>query len=206
MKTSRMTRVVIVGCLLALVGLLGLEITQAQSSGAAATGASRVAVCDVAKVFQNYQKAKDLTSQLNERKQALQMENDKRGKAIEAIEMEVSGLKVGSKEYEQRMSEIQRLTIERRAWLEFQNALVLREHHRLTKEMYDEISQTIEKLSKDRGIQLVFFRIDEMGETQNTQELLQQIERRRVLYAADSADLTDAVLVKLNEQYRGATK
>ncbi len=113
--------------------------------------AATVGVCDVVVVFNEYQRAKDLTLKLNERRDALRAENEKRGKAIDVLRTELEGLKAGSKEYEQRLNEVQRLTIERTAWLQFQESLIMRDHQRLTREMYEQILRMIQTVGEQQG-------------------------------------------------------
>jgi Skp family chaperone for outer membrane proteins len=163
---------------------------------------TRLAVCDLVDVFNNYQRAKDLTSQLNERRESIKAEADKRAKAIEALRMELEGLKQGSKEFEQRFNEVQRLTIERTAYLQFQDALAMRDHRNLTKEMYDEIMAMIGAVAKERGYEVVLARENEPLNMENTQEMLRQIGSRKVLYAASSVDLTESIMVRLNQNYK----
>ena len=193
----------------ALVGLaLLLNPLGAQPAAPARPAGAQVGVCDVVVVFNEYQRAKDLTVRLNERRDALKAENDKRGKAIDVPRTELEGLKPGSKDYEQRLSEVQRLTIERSAWLQFQEALIMRDHQRLTREMYEQILKMIQGVAREQGFTLVVQRDKESMESQNTQELVQKIAARKVLYNDDGVDLTDTILARLNDQYRltgGAT-
>lgn len=168
----------------------------------AAGSAGTVAVCDVVVVFNEYQRAKDLTLKLNERRDALRAENEKRGKAIDVLRTELEGLKSGSKEYEQRLNEVQRLTIERTAWLQFQETLIMRDHQRLTREMYEQILKMIQTVAEQNGFLIVLQRDKESLESQTTQELVQKIASRKVLYNHASVDITDPVLARLNDQYR----
>jgi len=168
--------------------------------------ATKVAVCDVVMVFKNYQKAKDLTEKLKNRLDEIKAESDKRNKAIERIKMDMDQLKAGSKEYDDRLNEMTKLTIERDAWLTFQDDLAKRENFRLTKEMYDEILKIIEHVSKDRGFDLVLFKESNDLQSRNLDELLQQMARRKVLYSSQTLDLTEEVLIRLNQEYKAGQK
>lgn len=170
--------------------------------GRPAAPAGRIAVCDVVEVFNNYQRAKDLTAKLNERRNAIKAESDKRSKAIEALQMELEGLKKGSEKYEQTFNEVQRLSIEHKAYLQYQDALALRDHQNLTKEMYEEITAMIARFAKERGFDVVVQREGAKLDAPNTTELLRQIYDRKLLYASEGVDLTEAVLLALNQAYR----
>jgi Skp family chaperone for outer membrane proteins len=155
-------------------------------------------------IFNNYARAEDLTAQLNERRQEIQAESEKRSQAIEGLQLEMEGLREGSEEYEQRFGEIQRMLVEREAWARYQEGMLMREHHRLTKEMYEQILDTIEKVSRERGFDVVLFHPRVEITSTNTQELLEQIQGRPVLYAAQGVDLTSEVLTRLNNAYQAA--
>jgi len=186
-------------------GALVLSQSSAQPASRPAP-ATRVAACDVVEVFNNYQRAKDLTARLEEKRKAITAENDQRKKAIDAVNMELSGLKEGSPEHEKRLGEMQRLEIERKAYLQFQEAVVMREHHRLTRDMYDQIRKVVAQVAREQGYQIVLYRERDEQPTESTPELLQLIERRKVLYCDDSVDVTAAVLGKLNQSYAGEGK
>jgi len=164
--------------------------------------ATRVAVCDIVEVFDNYQRAKDLTAGMKNVAEKVQAENQQRGKAIDAIKMELDALNPTSKEYDKRLNEMERLTIERKAWLDYQTAKNMRNHHRLTLEMYQEIRAMVAQVAKEQNVQLVLHRNRAKVQTRNTRELLQTIAARKVIYAAEAGDLTEGVLARLNQAYK----
>jgi Skp family chaperone for outer membrane proteins len=186
-----------------LVGVLVLTNALAQPAAApAAPPAARVGTCDIVELFTNYQRAKDLTSQLNERRQAITVERDKRTKAINTLQAELENYKKASPKYEQTVDEIQRLGIEAKAYLEYQDALALREHRNLTKEMYTEIKAVIAKVAKQRGLNIILQREPDTLDTDSPSEMLRQIYTRKVLFTEDGLDITDVVLAALNQAYR----
>lgn len=178
-----------------------LWVSPARSGDKVSVGPTRVAVCDMLEIFSSYQRAKDFLAKLTQRRQEIQAESEKRAKAIESIQMELEGLKVGSSEYEQRLNEAQRLNFEHKAWLEHQDATVGREYYRLTKQMYEEVVQTVGQVAKDEGFQIVLYYQRVVLQSDNTTELLRQIERQKVIYSDEGLDITASVLSRLNEAY-----
>ncbi len=171
------------------------------------TGASKTptagAVADFIEVFNNYERAKEASAQMNERMREIEAEDKNRGKKIDAVKMELeSGYKPGSEQYEKRFADYQQMVIDRRVWREMQTKLVQRKHHRLSKQMYDEIHQMIRRVARDRGIDVVLFNRRDEPQTQTTPDLLREIESRKVLYARDGLDVTMVVLQRLNEAYK----
>ena len=203
MKNSK-TLLLTVGALAAWAILLGTLGAQTRRETRAVP--TRVAVCDIAEVFNNYKRARDLTARLDTRRRRIKSENEKRSKAIESLQMELEGLKEGSKKYEQTFNEIQRLTIERQAWLQFEDSLAVRDHLRLTKEMYDEILAMVVATAKGKGLDLVLYREGKTPPTQNITELLRAIRARKVLYSADTIDITEETLRRINETYTKVNK
>ena len=113
MNGSRALAVVIVAL---IAGTAALPNSLAQPAAPAPKG---IAVCDLVEVFNNYQRAKDLTTRLNERREAIKAEAQKRTKAVEALRLELDNYKKGSAKYKQTQNEIMRQSIERMAYLQF---------------------------------------------------------------------------------------
>lgn len=187
----------VLAVLAAGAGIFGSATAQVATSPAP----TRVAVCDIEEVFGNYARATDLLAKLNQDREALRAENEQRGRAINAIQMELEGLKEDSQEYQDRFNEMQRLTIERQAWLQFKEAAALREHGRLTGAMYEEINRAIETVARECGYQIVLFNQRSDFRTP-TRDVLEQIRARKVLYSDPEIDITQMVLSRLNDAYR----
>jgi len=64
----------------------------------------------------------------------------------------------------------------------------------------------VETIARQRGIQIVLYDRAQDQEAENMGQLLQQVELRKVVYASKSVDLTDTVLLALNEAYRTKKK
>lgn len=202
MKKPRIYLLVI-GCFLASVVVL--SSTSAQNAPAVGSSTT-VAVCDVVQVFDNYARAKQLGNEFAERGKRLQAEDDQRVKAIENLSNELEGLMAGSREHDQRLNEVRRLTISRKVWMQFQTELAQRDRMRLTKGMYNEIIAMVAKIAKQRGVEIVLYRKNEEQSAENMAQMLQQMELRKVIYASNNVDITDSVLLGLNAAYRAEKK
>lgn len=202
MKKPRIYLLVI-GCFLASVVVL--SSTSAQNAPAVGSSTT-VAVCDVVQVFDNYARAKQLGNEFAERGKRLQAEDEQRVKAIENLSNELEGLMAGSREHDQRLNEVRRLTISRKVWMQFQTELAQRDRMRLTKGMYNEIIAMVAKIAKQRGVEIVLYRKNEEQSAENMAQMLQQMELRKVIYASNNVDITDSVLLGLNAAYRAEKK
>lgn len=201
MKTSRMVLVLVGAALVA-----GLAYRDLMAQAAVKKPAGPVAVCDIKELLENYQKAKDLMNSLNDRRMKLENEEKDRIAKTDGIQAEIKELKAGSPEYEKRFSELQRLTFDREVWKKFESAVLLREHHRYTRLLYDEMRNSVAQIAKEQGIQVVLFIEHRIPETQTSPELGQVMEGRKVIFADPSVDITEQVLKRMNDDYKVAPK
>ena len=200
----RKSQVLIVAAALLLGGVLLMRHSSAQQADVT-PGPTSVAVCDIEAIFRNYDRATELLDRLNEERVRIKNEYEQRGKAVQALELELGALKEGSEEYEARLQEIQRLGIESNTYLQFSESLIRRKHHGLTEEMYREILAGIAQIAQEKGIDLILYRDEQVAQSSNdAMELLTQIRNRKVLYSREGLDITQVVLERLNQAYRAA--
>jgi len=200
----RKSQVLIVAAALLLGGVLLMRHSSAQQADVT-PGPTSVAVCDIEAIFRNYDRATELLDRLNEERVRIKNEYEQRGKAVQALELELGALKEGSEEYEGRLQEIQRLGIESNTYLQFSESLIRRKHHGLTEEMYREILAGIAQIAQEKGIDLILYRDEQVAQSSNdAMELLTQIRNRKVLYSREGLDITQVVLERLNQAYRAA--
>ncbi|MFW6061704.1 MAG: hypothetical protein ACOC93_02745, partial [Planctomycetota bacterium] len=101
----------------ALVGGALLGSYSLAQSDTRLTDPSQVAVCDVVEVFNRYERANDLTDQLNQRRQAIEQGDKQRTEQIEAKLEVIESLEEGSPRYEELYQELQQLRFNREAWM-----------------------------------------------------------------------------------------
>jgi Skp family chaperone for outer membrane proteins len=202
----KVSRIFLVGLAVLGAGALLWQSSAAQTAALPKSVPVRVAVLDVMEVLENYQRAKDLLDGLQKRKQQLDAEDVKRKENLDRIEAELDQLKKGAPEYEKRFNELQRLVIDREVWKKFQSAILLREHHALTRLLYEEIQQMAAQVAKEQSYQIVLYYERKMPESKSTPELGAILESRKVVYHDPSVDLTGTVLKRLNEAGRAATR
>lgn len=206
MKNICKPSIVALLALAAVSSLVMLGKTIAQPLGVPAGTPTRVAVCNIVEVFQKYQRAQDLTVKLNERKGTIEAENERRVKELQAKQLELEGLKPGMPEHDKLLEQIRRMQLERQLWLKMEEESILRDHLRLTEEMFKEIREAVGSLAKEQGFELVLQLEPGDIEARNAQELIAQIDRQKILYYADGMDITAAVLQRLDEAYRVRSK
>lgn len=141
----------------------------------------KTGVVQLEKVFNEYQKTKELDSILEEKGKSTQDERQKKVDAIRKMKDELELLSEKGKEEKQAKidEEIQELqTFDR----DKTNTLK-KEHDQYMREILKEISDKIEAYGKDKGYSMI-------------------LSDRAILYSDDKIDLTDKVLEDLNKAYK----
>jgi len=191
---------VVLAVMVLLAGMWDAQTSLAQS-GAYSQRATAVGVCDVVEVFNNYQRAKDLTADFKVKRDSIQQQHDARSDAIEEKDKELQSLLEGSPEYEKQYRELRMMVNDAQVWAQTEESLAQREHLRLTTEMYDEILGMISVVSNEQGFDIILFRETRDTKADTMQDLLLQMQNRKVLYNNDDVDITDRVLNRLNMAY-----
>ncbi len=199
MKSSR-TLWILAVLLLAVVAIFSRSSAQ-DAPVVAAAKPTRVAVCDVAAVFNKYQRAKDLNEEFAQKRKVIAAEDKKRIDVIKQLEEMIKGLEPDSKIYDQKLAQMQELALKQSVWRKMQEQTAMRWHRRLTEEMYRKILAAIETVAKKQAYDLVIHREDIPIASQTTTELLNKIAQRKCLYHNPAIDITDAVLNWVNSQY-----
>ena len=192
-------RLLVPAAIVALAAVAILGRLDAQEVGP--SPAARTAVCSVNRVFLGYGRAADLTAQLETSRQEMAAESQTRKEAAEAMQNELGALKAGSAGYTAKLEQIDQALMEWKVWEEMAKMKLVRRHHALTKEMYNEILAAVRAVAAQQGYALVLT-ADEVDLTsQSTEQLLAKIAQRKVLYNDSSIDITDAVIQWLNDRY-----
>lgn len=184
----------------------GSRVLLGSSAAGMQAGGGRVAVIDVVKAFNEYQRQKDLEAELQELKQKLQAEQEQRRGRIEAMQATLDAMDQDDPTYAEKMRELLAEQIELKNWVDLAQADMQREIGVWTARVYQEIIGAAEKVAAARGYDVVLSREPFKPAGIDPEAIRQQIRLRHVVYAVDRVDITDAVLEELNEAYRSQPK
>ena len=187
-----------------VVGVVLFREVPCQSAGTSLSDC--VAVCNVADILENSQRTKPLKDELRNKEEQLKAEGEKRAKAIDAAQKELQSLKEGSEEYEKKLNDILNMTMELEAWKSVQEKVLARWHYRVTKAMFEEVRQEIEKVAKEQGYTVVLQAEPTQLAAANSSQLIQELSQRRVLYSDKSVDITELVLARINKSATASSK
>jgi Skp family chaperone for outer membrane proteins len=160
-----------------------------------------VATLDVVFVFNEFQRQKDLDEELKQKKAALDAEAERRRKAIEALQTTVAAMDPNDSMFPARRRELLAMQIDAKNWAELAQQEMEAEISFWTARVYQEIITGTESLAASRGVEVVLYR-DEFQPMRDAQNVREQIRSRKVVWASRNADLSQAVLDRLNAEYR----
>ncbi len=184
----------------------GSRVLLGSSAAGMQAGGGRVAVIDVVKAFNEYQRQKDLEAELQELKQKLQAEQEQRRGRIEAMQATLDAMDQDDPTYAEKMRELLAEQIELKNWMDLAQADMQREIGVWTARVYQEIIDASRKVAAARGYDVVLAHEPFRPAGIDPEAVRQQIRLRTVVYATDGVDITDAVLEELNKTYRAQPK
>lgn len=189
-----------------LIALVAIAFAWSQATAQNATKpvapTAKVATCDIANVLNNYEKAKVLQSDFRARAAKIKAEDDQRQEAVKNIQSMLNSLTPGTKDYDAREQEMEKLIVDRQVWASIQEKLAKRDGRRQAEEMYKEVLAAVEKVAKEKGFDLVITRDNMEVASASMEELLDKMAQRKCLYADPSLDITDAVSELINRPYK----
>jgi len=185
----------------ALLG--GAARLQASGQGGASAAAGRVASINVVRVFNEYQRQKDLTEELRTRKDELQTENQKKRERIDALERAMQLMSPTDPTYSTKMEEVLKEQFAFKNWYDMVEAATAREVGLWTARIYREILDAVQEVAESEGVELVLY-FEEFRPPANLDPdaVRQMIQTRQVIHASPTSDLSQTVLDRLNAKYR----
>jgi Skp family chaperone for outer membrane proteins len=165
---------------------------------------TKIAVVNVATVSEKYQKTKELEAQfeglrksLGQQRDAMKEKIERAGKALQ------EELKPGTDEYRQRRKEIAMLEAELQWFVESEGQRVEKGLAESLRSIFDDIQNCVREVAEQQGYQVVVAADHIPAESPDTpNQARQTILLQKVLYWRPEIDITDAVIGKLNQQYK----
>lgn len=173
---------------------------------AVAAAQSKVAVANVARIFNEMQETRDLRDRVNQERQTLVETERQKQQQLRALQEGRDQLKPDAPEYQKRNEELMRATIEYRIWGETVQQNLQRTQKRQVARLFEKIEAATAEVARQRGFELVL--VEQHNEVPPDQEKLTPeqftalMAQRNVLYAADAVDLTNDILTLLDQRYK----
>jgi Skp family chaperone for outer membrane proteins len=200
---------VMTGVVAGVVALAALQVGPAtvrgQSGGGGGSSPQMVlAVVNLAKVFDGLDEKRENAAQLDKMTKDLSDEQVKRKDELDKMSKNISDvLKPGTQAYEQAQDDLLRKAMEYQTQQQFaQQKVSMEERSRYTR-LYLAVNKAIEDYAKSAGIVMVFVADDpDFSGARTREDVLNRITLRKVVYADPRFDITNAIVAKMNTEYR----
>lgn len=177
--------------------VLGLYVTAGGQAGGA--GPTKVAVVNLQQVINKAKLQADNRAANQKRAEELKAEQKKRQEHIVQLQNEIDPLAPGGDAWRTKRDQIQQKTLELRVWAEMQEQNTQLEQARQFAVIYQAATEAAAAVAKSAGYDIVL----QTGELPdllrlNIQQLQTVVQTRKVIYASDRVDITQAVLDRIN--------
>jgi Skp family chaperone for outer membrane proteins len=187
----------------AAVGVVAFALTETiQAQGARPGAPQRIGCVNVARVFAEYQRAKDLNDELAQLQETLKAEEQTRRNKIDQVQAEIDTLGDNDATRTKRYEDLLKMQIDYKSWGEVMRAHVTRENSLWTMRVYEEILAAAKALAEREGYDMVLRQDEFQRVSMDIEVIMQQINSNQVLYTHPSLDLTQSVIDRLNEEYK----
>lgn len=194
----------IAAILIAWSAAAGMLVTT--PSAQAQTVVNKIAIVDAVRVFNQIQKTKDLRKQMETEGNALETERVARQTEIRDLQQRRDLLNPDAPEYARLNKDIVDKTITFKAWVEVQQLELGRRQKMKIKEIYDNIMESVQKVAEAKGIDIVFAQqnpeLPDNLEQVNVDQLRILLGQRNVLFAKQTADISEAVITQMDQDYK----
>lgn len=207
MKRATLILIALAPVVICAVGIAQGQGQPASSVPPAASGgpATRAGVIDLIRIFNECQQILDLNDQIKKKTDDYAKEAAERRRRIEDKQTALNAFKPGTPDYEARRTELVRANIDANVWLKVAEQEIEQDRYTWTIKVYEKACEMAAAVARERGMDLVLqrtaFRPDEIQE-QSVQAIRRIIQDRVVVYNSEELDITDAVIAKMNAEYR----
>jgi len=179
----------------------------AQANRMASFGPTVVATVDLQKVMNSLAERGDLEAALTAQSQEILSERDRRQDEIEQLAAELEDMVEGA-EQTRLQDELDLKLLQEMAWIRFIQQEIDIEKSLMLENLYRSMQKNSAELAEIEGIDLVIINDgnDEfavVGGIQVTRQdqIREQIAMRRVLYRAQTIDISDDLIIRMNNEY-----
>jgi Skp family chaperone for outer membrane proteins len=193
-----------VGVVFGAVLFTAISGLYAQHRGGLSTG--RIACLDVVRIFNEYDRQKDLEEEMKAFRDELQNEMERRKGGMDKLQATLDALSDDDPTKVKRHREMLALQLDYRNWTDLMQADMAREIAVWNTRTYGEILAATEELALREGYDVVLYMTPPQLIGADPEAIKEQIRARKLVYANPALDITQAVLDRLNANYRAQPK
>ncbi|QQE09955.1 OmpH family outer membrane protein [Planctomycetota bacterium] len=164
-----------------------------------------VATVDIMKVMEGLKARVALEAEMKAAQEDfIEKFNDKK-KELQGLQEQLTMVE-GTSAYDETRRGAELKAYEMQAWDQFERARMQREALVNMEHMYRKIASAVDRVATSNGYEIVLAKesLDTLGNYKNQQELQAQMVTRKVMYSADTVDLTKQVIATMNNDFDNA--
>ena len=192
---------------LSLLVLAMLAPWPAQANRAASFGPTVVATIDLQRVMNSLVERADLEAALTAQSQEILAERDRRQAEIERLGGDLEAMAEGP-EKDRMQEDLDLKLLQEMAWIRFVQQEIDIEKSLMLENLYRAMKKNIAELADIEGIDLVLindgdneFAVSGGLQVSRQDQLREQISLRRILYRNQSIDISDDLIIRMNNEY-----
>ncbi len=186
-----------------LLGVVALVGVRAPASRPPVPSLGTVATVDLERVFSNLDEKSAADIRLQALADDLQKESAAQSRDIELLEQNLDLFPAGSEKYQEAMKQFLETTVKLQSLVEFGRGKIDFRKGVTLKRLYTSIKEATRLLAEREGYAVVVVE-DSIVDLQSGTEadMIRQISARRMLYASPRVDITDALIMQMNDAFQ----
>ena len=197
MKRMNWPAAILLAAMAVLVGY------QTQASRSAAPGPAVIATVNIELLFEKLEERAAADTRLTEMAKGLDDEAAEKRKTIEEFREEMDMFPPGSEAHREAQAQWTLKSYELQAFLDFAVRKIDVEKSKTLRSIYDKMNTTMAAMALENGYDIVFVddSIVELPQAATESEMMRQISARRMLYSSPQIDITNDVIVRMNNEF-----
>ncbi len=162
----------------------------------------KIGVVDINKIFDKYEKRKDLDQQLKDVEVEYKDEIESKKKAMIDLSEETQLLDLGSEKRNKNMETLERKNVELEGYAKLAEKQLTKRYKNAFEKIYEEITKEVDAFGKENNYSLIIKKEDSDLQTNQISDLQFKIGIRTVLYNSNRVDVTANITDRLNASYK----
>jgi Skp family chaperone for outer membrane proteins len=189
----------------ACVAMFVAAVSMGQTAGTAPPP-TKLAVVNIVHLFDSLDQKADADGEITKTRNAIAEKTRKMTDEVTKLDNELKDPKLfaaGSAEYKKMQDDLLQKSMELQVYTQVSQQQLFLELRLKTMELYNKMNAAIEAHAKANGIALVFVTDDlNLTNTRSQQELQAMVSMRKVVYAHPNFDITNAIIERMNTDYK----
>lgn len=163
---------------------------------------SSVAVVNLEKTFNGLEEWVAVEAELLAMGSELEEEAVRRREEVEEMLADTEDYPIGSEKYKEAERRYEMAALEFQAYVALHQGRRMEYNDTQIKAVYDKIKSTAMAMADERGFDLILVDDSVVPIPEDSKDILSQISSRRVLFAREQMDITEALITKMNADFR----